>query len=210
MSAPSYSSTNFLASAFNQKQATDSANAAFNAAKAEYEKSQNKYLGENGWNLATKQAEESASKNSLMAGKNAAATSMSAARSNGMSKAKSVALASANGNKAATDSYGSLYQSGLSNAITNNNNTVNSYGNKLNAVNSNNSNNINAANQLLNGGSEMDKNNYNNSVNKWSAGMGLAGGILSGVASALSDENMKDIHCSSRHDELLNKLRGLK
>ena len=175
MSAPSYDSSNY------------------DAAAEKYKQLQDKYTGENGWNLAQSQATESAKDVAAQSGQTAGAQAQGAARSAGMSRSKAIATGAQASGATSANAYNSAYSTGLSNSLQNNANTVNAQGNMMNSE------------------MQKDTNEYNSKAAKWNAGMGLAGGIFNGVASALSDENkkcVKDKSHSDRCDELLARLRG--
>ena len=179
MSAPSYSSSNY------------------DAAADKYRELQEKYTGENGWNLATKQATEQAQLQSAQAGQVAGANAQGAARSAGMSRSKAIATgAQASGNTTA-NIYNSAYNTGLSGSLQNNQNAINSQG------------------TLMGYEQQKDTNKYNSDSNRYGAAMGAVGGVFNGIASALSDENLKCVqdktdNVEARRQELLARLRGEK
>lgn len=175
MSAPSYNTSNY------------------DAAANKYKALQDKYSGEAGWNLAEKQSQASADKIAANAGSTASAEASRAARSSGMTRGQAAAMGASQGALAAQNSYGNAYANARSQALQNNQNTINNQTN------------------LMNMEQQKDTNRYNSSVNKYSAGMGIAGGIFNGIAGALSDETKKDITektPNDRCDELLKRLRG--
>lgn len=170
----------------------DSSN--YDAAAKKYKTLQDKYTGESGWNLATNQAETAARKQSAQAGNVAGASAQGAARSAGMSRSKAIATGAQAAGSSALQTYGNSYNSNLSGALQNNSNTLNAQGNLMDAER------------------QKDTNNYNSEAAKWSGTMSAIGGAWNGVASAVSDENKKDIseksNTSARCDELLAKLKG--
>ena len=176
MSAPKYSSSNY------------------DAAADKYRQLQDKYSGENGWNLATRQATEQAQKQSAQAGQVAGATAQGAARSAGQSRSKAIVTGAQASGNASANTYGSAYSSGLNSALQNNQNTINSQG------------------TLMGYEQQKDTNKYNSDSNRYGAAMGAVGGVFNGVASALSDEGLKDVtektDVDARRAELLARLKG--
>lgn len=165
----------------------------YDSAAAKYSELQDKYTGENGWNSARSQAKESAQEVAEQAGGVAGANAQAAARSAGMSRSKSIATGAQMSGNASANAYGNAYNSSLNSALANNQNAVNSQA------------------ALMQMQQQKDTNNYNSESNRYGAAMGAVGGVFNGVASALSDENEKEITertSSDRCDELLAKLRG--
>lgn len=165
----------------------------YDAAAKKYQDLQDKYTGEAGYALAEKQAQNSAETVAANAGSNASAEASRAARTSGMTRGAAAAMGAAQGANASANAYNSAYTNARAQSLQNNANTVNAQGN------------------LLSSEMQKDTNKYNSDSAKWNAGMGIAGGVFNGIASALSDENKKCIKNKShsdRCDELLAKLRG--
>ena len=180
MGAPSYNNNMFMAAALKYGQLED-----------EYRGTANEYTGEKGWEKATGMASDSATKAGQVAGNSA----VKAARTSGMSKSTAAIM----GANASRDTTLNSYQTNLNSALQNNSNAVSAKGKLLD----------NGA-QLMNAAAQQDTNRYNSDVNKWGAGMGMVGGVLNGVAAALSDEDMKCIKekTNTRCDELIGRLKG--
>lgn len=161
----------------------DSSN--YDAAARKYDDLQKKYSGEAGYNLASKQATQA----SAQAGQAAGANANSQARSAGMNKAQAASTGASAGANATLNAYGSAQSA----ALTNNQNTINNEGQKLQY------------------GMQKDQNKWQSEQNKNNAWLGGIGGMATGIANALSDENKKDIKsCSKadRCDELIQRLKG--
>lgn len=191
MSAPKYDTSNYDAAAEKYKELQDkySGESAYKQAEAESYDTAKNHAGE----IAQTVAEN--------AGGTAGANAQAAARSAGMSRSKAIATGAQLSGNAAANAYGNTYNNAYNNAYTSN----------LNARLASNQNAINSQANLMGMEQQKDTNQYNSESNKYSAGMGLAGGIFNGVASALSDETQKDITektSSDRCDELLKRLKG--
>lgn len=179
MSAPKYSSSNY------------------DAAATKYKQLQDKYSGENGWNLAESQASKSADTIAANAGSTASSEASRAARSSGMTRGQAAAMGASQGALAAQSAYGNAYTNARSQALQNNQNTINSQG------------------TLMGYEQQKDTNKYNSDSNRYGAAMGAVGGVFNGIASALSDENLKCVqdktdNVEARRQELLARLRGEK
>lgn len=179
MAAPKYDSSNY------------------DAAANKYRELQDKYSGENGWNLAEKQSSESADKVAANAGSIASAEASRSARSAGMTRGQAAAMGASQGAKAAQDAYGNAYSNARSQALQNNQNAINNQ------------------DSLMGKEQQKDTNNYNSESNRYGAAMGAVGGVFNGVASALSDESLKCVqdktdNVEARRQELLARLRGEK
>ena len=171
--------------------------ASYDAAATRYRELQSQYAGDTGYKKADTQAKQTATDQAVNAGSVAGSQANSAARTAGMSRSKSVALASQAAANGTLQGYNNAYNSAMANSLANNQNTLNSQS------------------QLLQTEQQKDTNKYNSAVNKWGAGMGVAGGVFNGAANALSDETEKNIRSktdvTSRCDELLNRLnKGMK
>lgn len=191
MSAPKYDTSNYDAAAEKYKELQDkySGESAYKQAEAESYDTAKNHAGE----IAQTVAEN--------AGGTAGANAQAAARSAGMSRSKAIATGAQLSGNAAANAYGNTYNNAYNNAYTSN----------LNARLANNQNAINSQANLMGMEQQKDTNQYNSESNRYSAGMGLAGGIFNGIASALSDETQKDITektSSDRCDELLKRLKG--
>lgn len=191
MSAPKYDTSNYDAAAEKYKELQDkySGESAYKQAEAESYDTAKNHAGE----IAQTVAEN--------AGGTAGANAQAAARSAGMSRSKAIATGAQLSGNAAANAYGNTYNNAYNNAYTSN----------LNARLANNQNAINNQANLMGMEQQKDTNQYNSESNRYSAGMGLAGGIFNGIASALSDETQKDITektSSDRCDELLKRLKG--
>lgn len=191
MSAPKYDTSNYDAAAEKYKELQDkySGESAYKQAEAESYDTAKNHAGE----IAQTVAEN--------AGGTAGANAQAAARSAGMSRSKAIATGAQLSGNAAANAYGNTYNNAYNNAYTSN----------LNARLASNQNAINSQANLMGMEQQKDTNQYNSESNRYSAGMGLAGGIFNGVASALSDETQKDITektSSNRCDELLKRLKG--
>lgn len=191
MSAPKYDTSNYDAAAEKYKELQDkySGESAYKQAEAESYDTAKNHAGE----IAQTVAEN--------AGGTAGANAQAAARSAGMSRSKAIATGAQLSGNAAANAYGNTYNNAYNNAYTSN----------LNARLASNQNAINSQANLMGMEQQKDTNQYNSESNRYSAGMGLAGGIFNGIASALSDETQKDITektSSDRCDELLKRLKG--
>lgn len=191
MSAPKYDTSNY------------------DAAANKYKELQDKYSGENAYKQAETESYDTAKNHAgeiaqtvaENAGGTAGANAQAAARSAGMSRSKAIATGAQMSGNAAANAYGNTYNNAYNNAYTSN----------LNARLASNQNAINNQANLMGMEQQKDTNKYNSDSNRYSAGMGLAGGIFNGVASALSDETQKDITektSADRCNELLKRLRG--
>ena len=190
MSAPKYDTSNY------------------DAAANKYKELQDKYSGENAYkqaeiesyDTAKNHAGEIAQTVAENAGGTAGANAQAAARSAGMSRSKAIATGAQMSGNAAANAYGNTYNNAYNNAYTSN----------LNARLASNQNAINNQANLMGMEQQKDTNKYNSDSNRYSAGMGLAGGILNGIAN-VSDETQKDITektPADRCNELLKRLRG--
>lgn len=191
MSAPKYDTSNYDAAAEKYKELQDkySGESAYKQAEAESYDTAKNHAGE----IAQTVAEN--------AGGTAGANAQAAARSAGMSRSKAIATGAQLSGNAAANAYGNTYNNAYNNAYTSN----------LNARLASNQNAINSQANLMGMEQQKDTNQYNSESNRYSAGMGLAGGIFNGIASALSDETQKDITEKTsfdRCDELLKRLKG--
>ena len=194
MGAPSFNNNMCMAAALKDNQLENE----YKGNISEYRETADEYTGEKGWEKATGMASESATKAGQVAGNNA----VRAARTAGMSKA----VAAMMGANASRDTTLNSYQPNLNSALQNNSNTVSAKGKVLDSG----SQLMNNGSQLMNAAAQQDTNRYNSDVNKWGAGMGMGGGVLNGVAAALSDEDMKCIKekTNTRCDELIGRLKG--
>ena len=194
MGAPSYNNNMFMTAALKYGQLEDEYRGTIN----EYKGTVDEYTGEKGWNKATEMASDSATKAGQVAGSNA----VRAARTAGMSKSTAAIM----GANASRDTTLNSYQPNLNSALQNNSNTVSAKGKVLDSG----SQLMNNGSQLMNVAAQQDTNRYNSAVNKWGAGTGMVGGVLHGVAAALSDEDMKCIKekTNTRCDELIGRLKG--
>lgn len=193
MSAPKYDTSNYDAAANKYKELQDkySGEGAYKQAEAESYDTAKQHAGE----IAQTVAEN--------AGGTAGANAQAAARSAGMSRSKAIATGAQMSGNAAANAYGNTYNNAYNNAYTSN----------LNARLTSNQNAINNQEKLMGMEQQKDTNKYNSDSNRYSAGMGLAGGIFNGIANALSDETKKNISDKTpgdRCDELLKRLRGEK
>lgn len=177
MAAPKYNSSNY------------------DAAAEKFTELQDKYTGEAGWQLAEQQSEKSADKIAANAGSIASAEASRAARSAGAVRGQSAIWGANQGALAAQKAYGDAYTNARSQALQNNQNTINSQ------------------NNLLQGAQQKDTNQYTSDSNRYNATMGAIGGAALGVAKALSDGTKKCVHektynVETRRQELLARLRG--
>lgn len=190
MSAPKYDTSNY------------------DAAANKYKELQDKYSGENAYKQAETESYDTAKNHAgeiaqtvaENAGGTAGANAQAAARSAGMSRSKAIATGAQMSGNAAANAYGNTYNNAYNNAYTSN----------LNARLASNQNAINNQANLMGMEQQKDTNKYNSDSNRYSAGMGLAGGILNGIAN-VSDETQKDITektPADRCNELLKRLRG--
>lgn len=190
MSAPKYDTSNY------------------DAAANKYKELQDKYSGENAYKQAETESYDTAKNHAgeiaqtvaENAGGTAGANAQAAARSAGMSRSKAIATGAQMSGNAAANAYGNTYNNAYNNAYTSN----------LNARLASNQNTINNQANLMGMEQQKDTNKYNSDSNRYSAGMGLAGGIFNGIAN-VSDETQKDITektPADRCNELLKRLRG--
>ena len=190
MSAPKYDTSNY------------------DAAANKYKELQDKYSGENAYKQAETESYDTAKNHAgeiaqtvaENTGGTAGANAQAAARSAGMSRSKAIATGAQMSGNAAANAYGNTYNNAYNNAYTSN----------LNARLASNQNAINNQANLMGMEQQKDTNKYNSDSNRYSAGMGLAGGILNGIAN-VSDETQKDITektPADRCNELLKRLRG--
>lgn len=191
MSAPKYDTSNYDAAAEKYKELQDrySGEGAYKQAESESFDTAKKHAGE----IAQTVAEN--------AGSTASANATAAARSAGMSRSKAIATGAQMAGNASANAYGNTYGNTYNNA----------YNNNLTSRLNSNQNAINNQTKLMDMEQQKDTNIYNSESNRYGAGMGLASGLLSGAATAMSDETKKDIYdktSSDRCDELLKRLRG--
>lgn len=159
----------------------------YDSAAKKYEELQKKYSGEAGYDLASKEATKAAGQAGQAASTNAAAS----ARASGMSKAQAASTGASNGANATLNAYGSAQ----SQALANNQNTINNEGQKLSFE------------------ANKDQNRWQSEQNKYNAWLGGIGGLATGIAQGLSDGNAKNIKYSSKNercDELIKRLKGEK
>lgn len=182
MSAPSYSSSNY------------------DAAAAKYEQLAKKY-SETDFSINQMTAAEQARSQAKGAAESEGAAAQNLALNAGYSRAR----AAQEGAAARANSYKNNYSNSYNNAYgamrDNQNTKMSQMGTRLNAE----------AN-LMQGAQAKDQNRYTSDSNRYGAAMGAVGGLFTGAANALSDENAKDIKDSSdatekRRCELLGKLR---
>lgn len=165
----------------------------YDSAAAKYEQLAKQYTGENAYkysNVAANQAHEQA--------KQAAESEGAAAQNLALNAGYSRARAAREGAAARAAAYRNQY--------------ANSYGNAISNIQTANANAVNAYQPLVTGAQQKDSNKYQSDSNRYGAAMGAVGGIFTGAANALSDENAKDIRASSdtekRRCEILKRLRG--
>ena len=187
MSAPKYDTSNY------------------DAAANKYKELQDKYSGEGAYKQAEAESYNTAKQHAVAenAGGTAGANAQASARSAGMSRSKAIATGAQMSGNAAANAYGNTYNNAYNNAYTSN----------LNARLTSNQNAIDSQGKLMDMEQQKDTNKYNSDSNRYSARMGLAGGIFNGIANALSDETKKNISDKTpgdRCDELLKRLRGEK
>lgn len=191
MSAPKYDTSNY------------------DAAVNKYKELQEKYSGEGAYKQAEAESYDTAKHHAgeiaqtvaENAGGTAGANAQAAARSAGMSRSKAIATGAQMSGNAAANAYGNTYNNAYNNA----------YNSNLNSRLASNQNAINNQGQLMGMEQQKDTNQYNSESNRFSSGTGLVGGVLNGVAGALSDETQKNISDKTpgdRCDELLKRLRG--
>lgn len=162
------------------------------AAANKYNDLADQYTGKKGQETASAQARTEASNSSATA----AATAKNNALNAGYSRAKAARMGQAEGAK----QYNTAYQNGYNNAVAMNNAAMTAKANDIQTQ-------ANIANKKY----DVKNQDYNNTMDIVDKSVGAAGGILSGVAGMMSDENCKEITMKTsaeRCDELLAKLRG--
>lgn len=165
----------------------------YQQAADEYNRLAHRYTGENAYRYSDIAAEKATSQAKGYAESEGAAA-QNLARNAGYSRAR----AAQEGAAARANAYKNAYS--------------NSYSNASNNINSANNAALQAQGAMLNGALQQDANRYQSESNRYGAAMGAVGGVFTGAANALSDENKKDIVCETNADErrafLLKKLRG--
>lgn len=164
----------------------------YDSAAAKYEQLAKQYTGENAYkyfNVAANQAHEQA--------KQAAESEGAAAQNLALNAGYSRARAAREGAAARAAAYRNQY--------------ANSYGNAISNIQTANANAVNAYQPLVTGAQQKDSNKYQSDSNRYGAAMGAVGGLFTGAANALSDEDAKNIRASSdteaRRCEILRRLR---
>lgn len=158
-----------------------STSATYEDASKKFEESYNKYAGEEGYKLASKQATQQAEEQSGRAGSIAGSSATQQARNSGLTKAQSALLGKDASTQAVGNTYSNIYNSEKSNALTNNSNAVNSRAGNLQTS------------------QQEGQNRYNRS---W----GNVGGVGGMVSSLISDERLKCFKdVSSKLDNKTNK-----
>lgn len=165
----------------------------YDSAAAKYEELAKRYTGQNAYRYTTDSA-NLAHTQAKQAAESEGAAAQNLALNAGYSRARAAREGAAAEAASYRNQYGDSYNSNLSN-ITNSNNAA-----------------LQAQANLMQGAQAKDQNRYTSDSNRYGAAMGAVGGLFTGAANALSDENAKDIKDSSdstekRRCELLGKLR---
>lgn len=165
----------------------------YDSAAEKYSKLANQYTGEQAYKYSDVAAEYARSQ-AKEAAESEGASAQNLARNAGYSRAKSAQAGAAASAAAYKNNYSNIYNNNLSN------------------IQQANSNALNAQQALLQGAAQKDTNKYQSESNRYGAALGAVGGVFTGAANALSDENKKDIYreteAETRRQELLARLRG--